>query len=371
MDLRSPVNIVTRYDIYPNLMEDFWFTNSAWFSRMRDRIVPFTGGAFTKSIFRFRPMIGGFYAMGATHDITKVKTIGEANFGMKFLQVSVPEHKEELQVFAKGENAVFSLLDEDLSNGLQTAEDIAAFAAWGEGQTDETNINGLAEMIGDGLLPSWNGYVATSYGGELRSNYGSALNGNIFWAGQPDGSTGEVNFPLINRAYYAARKGNIEPNLMVGNKSVISFIENKLEPQYRYSNEIRDPYWGGMGFKYKNCYVMVDEHAPSALDGLTDDENYNMGNYKTAAFVNPLAGATKNGFPTTATAANLTPGEVLFILNTDYMYLRLSDDPEYAFGFSGFMGVPDSEKVVGRIKAALNFEGIGSRYQSLIYGIGS
>lgn len=371
MDLRSPVNIVARHEIYPDLIDDFWFTESAWFSRMRDRIVPFEGGTFTKSIFRFRPMIGGFYQPGATHDITKVQTIGDANFGMKFLQVSIPEFKEELQVFGKGPNVLFSLLDEDLENGLSTASDIAAFAAWGEGQTDDSSINGLAEMIGDGVIPSWNGYVATSYGGSTRTTYGSALNGNIYWAGQPDGSTGEINFPVLSRAYYGARKGNIEPNLIIGSKSAISFVENKLEPQYRFTNDVRDPYWGGMGFKFKNAYVMVDEHAPSALDGLTDDENFGLGNYKTAAFVNPLTGTPKNGFPNSTAAPTLTPGEVLFILNTDFMYLRMSDDPEYAFGFSGFMGTPDSEKVVGRIKAAINFEGIGSRYQSLIYGIGS
>jgi hypothetical protein len=46
------------------------------FARMRDNIVPFTGGTFIKSVFRFRPMVGSFYKMGATHDITKVQTLG-------------------------------------------------------------------------------------------------------------------------------------------------------------------------------------------------------------------------------------------------------------------------------------------------------
>jgi hypothetical protein len=52
------------------------------------------------------------------------------------------------------------------------------------------------------------------------------------------------------------------------------------------------------------------------------------------------------------------------------MALQMSDSPTYQFGFTGFMGTPDSERVVGRILAALNIIG-APRYQSLIYGINS
>jgi hypothetical protein len=372
MDLRSPVNIVARHEIYPDLIDDFWFTESPLFARLRDNIVPFTGGTFTKSVFRFRPMVGSFYKMGATHDITKVQTLADANFDMRFAQVSIPEFQEELEVYAKGENAVFSLLDEDLENGLSTATDLWGFAIWGQGQTDDSLINGFSEMIGDGVLPNWDGFVASSYGGQSRNGtVKSTLNGNIFWGGNPDGSTGPISFTLLDQAYTSASKGNREPNLIVCNKAASSFIRAKIEPQYRYMNDVRDPYWGGSGFMFRNAYVMVDEHAPSAQYGLSDANNYGLGNYQTAAFTNPLTGTPANGFPNSTAAPNLTPGEVIFLLNTDFIAMRISDSPQYGFGFSGFMGTPDSEKVVGRIKVAGNIEGIGSRYHSIIYGIGS
>jgi hypothetical protein len=95
-----------------------------------------------------------------------------------------------------------------------------------------------------------------------------------------------------------------------------------------------------------------------------------LGNYQTAAFTNPLTGTPANGFPNSTAAPNLTPGEPIFLLNTDFMVMRISDSAQYGFGFSGFMGTPDSEKVVGRIKAAGNVQGV-PRYHSLVYGIGS
>lgn len=375
MQLTSPVNLVTKRAVYPDLIYDFWFTESPILARLRETLDYFMGGSYIQSLFRFRPMIGGFYEMGATHTTTKVQTLADYNFDMKFLQVSIPEFREELEVYNTGDEAVFSLLDEDLSNGLSTAGDIFSFALWGEGITDAKKPNGFAEMIGDGILPSWNSYVATAYGGQSRSGAGTpgnSLTGNIFWGGQTNGKPGPINFPLLNKAKMAATKGADSPDLMVGNKAVISYVLDHLEPQFRYGLVTPgvDPYWGAEGFKMGNMYIMVDEHAPSAEFGLSNDDNFGLGNYLTSAFNNPLTGTPRNGFPNNTDAPTLTPAEVLFILNTKYMALQMSNSPTYQFGFTGFMGSSDSERLVGRILAALNIIG-APRYHSLIYGINS
>lgn len=374
MQLTSPVNLVTRRAIYPDLIYDFWFTESPILARLRENLDYFMGGSYIQSIFRFRPMVGNWYPMGATHTATKVQTLADYNFDMKFLQVSIPEFREELEVYNVGEQAVFSLLDEDLSNGLSTAGDIFSFALWGEGITDPNKPNGFAEMIGNGVLPSWNGYVATSYGGQARvsGSVGNTLNANIFWGGQNNGLPGPINFPLLNKAYTAATKGADAPDLIVGNKAVISYVLDHLEPQFRYGmvSPATDPYWGASGFKFQKAYIMVDEHAPSDEFGLTNADNYGLGNFKTSAFNNPLTGTPTNGFPNNTTAPTLTPAEVLFILNTKWMALQMSNSPTYQFGFTGFMGSSDTERVVGRILASLNIIG-APRYQALIYGINS
>lgn len=371
--LTSPVNLVTNRALYRDLIYDFWFTESPILARLRENLDYFMGGSYIEQIFRFRPMVGNFYPMGATHTTTKVQTLASFAHDMKFLQVSIPEFREELEVYNVGEEAVFSLLDEDLSNGLSTAGDIFSFALWGEGITDPNKPNGFAEIIGDGTLPSWNGYVATGYGGQTRGGtIGGTLNANLFWGGQSDGSPGPINFPLLNKAYTAATKGSDEPDLIVGNKAIISYVLDHMEPQFRYGAIVdsKDPYWGASGWKWRNAYIMSDEHAPSLEFGLSNADNYGLGNYLTSAFNNPLTGTPRNGFPNNTNAPTLTPAEVLFILNTKYMALKMSNSPSYQFGFTGFMGSSDSERVVGRILAALNIIGL-PRYQALIYGINS
>lgn len=370
MNINSPVNIVARHEIFPDLIDDFWYTESAWMARIKERIFPFKGGTFSKSVFRFRPFTASHYNIGATFNINKVQTLGESVFDMKFAEVPIPEFKEELQVYAKGEEAVFSLIDEDLENGLSSLSDNMAVAAWGDGQTDPSLPNGFAEMIGHPTLPSWNGLVATQYGQTDRTGtYGSTINGNIYWVGNPDGTKGPIDFVKLDRAYKGAKHGRFEPDLIIVSKSGHSMLYNKLEPAFRYTQDVRDPYWGGSGFKFHNAYVMEDEKAPSFLDGLTDEQNYGNGNYKTAAFTNPVTVAL-NGFPVVGDAATLDPGEVIFIVNTEFQVMRMSDDPEFAMGFSGFQKAFDSNKVVGFINVAYNYEG-QSRYHTQVLGMGS
>lgn len=369
MNVNSPVNIVAKHEIWPDLIDDYWFTESAWLTRMRDKIQPFEGGTFSKSVFRFRPFNASFFKMGQTFNINKPQTLGEMVFDMKFCQTSIAEYMEELQVYAKGPNAVFSLLDEDLENALSSISDLISFNAWGEGQTDDSMVNGFAELIGHPTLPSWNSFVAAQYGQADRTYYDrNQLNGNIFWGGNPDGTPGPVNFDILEEAYRACCKGPQEPDVMILNKRLFSSILNKMEAQYRIEQNVQDPYWGGSGFKFHNAYAMVDEHAPSSV-GLSDDDNYGLGNYKTAAFTNPLTGTPANHFPNATDAPTLTPAEVLFIVNTNFMVMRVSDDPLWGFGFTGFQKAFDSYKVVGQVGAAINFTSLGPRYHAQVYGL--
>lgn len=371
MDLRSPINIVAKKETWPNLIDDLWFTQSAVFARLRENVQPFRGGVFTSSVLRFRPMPANHYQPGATHTATKVQTLADSVFDMKFAQTSIPEFQEELEVYNKGENSVFSLLDEDLENGLTSLTDHLSFMMWADSITDSTLPNGWAEICGDGVLPQWNSTVATQYGGLTRGgDVGDVLSGNIIWGGTATGGLSDVNFPLMQYAYNKASHGAEEPNLIVANRAGHAFMWNKLEPEFRYTDSVTDPYWGGSGFMFRKAYVMVDEHCPSLIDGKSDAQNYGLGNYLTGTInPNPVA-VTKNFFPVVGNAATLSVGEVIILMNTNRLVFRVSDSPMYGFGFSGFMGTPDSERVVGRIKVAYNYEGNGCKYQSTILGIG-
>jgi len=376
MDVRSPVNIVTRYELWPRLIDDYWFTETAVFSRLRESYEPFGGGLFTKSVFRYRPLPTVAYGMGANFTLTKVPTLGESNLGIKYLITNVPEFKEELQVINKGPQATFSLLDEDLSNGLSSITNKAAISAYGDAVANPLEIDGFGAGIGDGVRPNWLGNVITSYGGATRTGvYGSVLNGNIFWGGNDDGTVAGPTFPKWNEVYNACSRGIFEPELITVNRYLHGLAMNQIEPQYRYSSMERDPYWGGSGFKFRNAIVVIDEYCPSARNGLTNAENYGLGNFKTAAFTNPVT-TSVNNFPTTSTAANLTPGELAWFFTfgfnapKPFITLRLSDNEEYGFGLTPFMQLPDSTKVNAQIKAALNMIINGGRYQGCLMGQG-
>jgi len=180
---------------------------------------------------------------------------------------------------------------------------------------------------------------------------------------------------MMNAAYALCRRGKVEPDLMVGNKPIITFVENRIQPQQRFGQEaasVRDPYFGATGFRFKNAIVMQDDYMPSALGyPYSDASNGGLGNNLTAAFANPLTGTPANNFPNQTAATNLTPGEVLLILNTSRIKFRVSNSREFGFNPTDFIRAPDSTRVASQLKAAVNMEVTAPWSGCQLYGINS
>jgi hypothetical protein len=336
-------------------------------------LVPFTGGSFMQAPFRYAPMIGGFYAPGSSFNVTKRQTIAALQFSTRYSYVSIPEYKEEIQVENKGENAVALLLDADMQNGIDTINEIYAIAINLNGQSPRSlAINGWPELINDGITPSWDGTVYTSYGQQLRNGaIGKTMNSVPVWAGDGAGNTGIVSYALLEEGYQDATIGKKEPNLGVGNKAVIAYIKEKLVVQQRFQQE-RDPVWGVMGFRFNNAMVLKDDYFPSAKYGLASRAGGQS--FLTGTFASP--GTTANGGTADATS-NLpasgntcTVGEVFCFFNTFDLLFRVTDNEEFGFGWSGFVPAQDNTKVVGQVKAMANLEGIAARTHKQFYGIG-
>src|SRR5579859_4650476 len=108
----NELNATTLFEIFPRVVEDEFFLAAPFLAYLRDHcLVPFTGGSFTQAMFRYAPLIGAFYAPGASFNITKRQTIAALQFDTRYSYVSIPEYKEQIQVENKGELAVASLLD--------------------------------------------------------------------------------------------------------------------------------------------------------------------------------------------------------------------------------------------------------------------
>lgn len=368
------LNATTLFEIYPRVVEDEFFLAAPFLAYLRDHcMVPFGGGSFMQAIFRYAPLIGGFYAPGGSFNITKRTTLAALQFDTRYAYVSIPEYKEQIQVENKGELAVASLLDADMQNGVDTMNAIYAVALAQSGQGARSlAVNGWAEIGNDGITPSWDGTVYTSYGQQTRNGaIGSVLNSVPIFCGTATGGTGVAGYSVYEEAYQDVTIGKKEPNLMVSNKAGIAYIKEKLQVQQRFQQE-RDPVWGVMGFRFNNAMVLKDDYFPSLKYGQTDPI---LGSWLTSTFVSP--GTTSNG-GTAAASSNLpvsgttvTVGEVVAFFNTFDFLFRVTDNEEFGFGFSGFVPAQDNTRVVGQIKAMCNIECVSPRTGvKQLYGIG-
>lgn len=374
--LVNALTAVTKEEIWPRQVTDNFFRAIPFFTYLRDKaIMQFDGGTYMQYPFLFRPLIGGAYAPGSAFNIDKVDSIAATQFREKYYEVNVTEFKEEIQVRNRGANAVFSLLDADMKNAMMTITTIIAIAAWRHGQASGSSvaddrsleINGLSEALNDGTVYSWDGNIFTTYGQQTRNGaVGAALNSVPRWLGTTSGAGGKITYEQLEDMYQTATQGNLSPDLGVTSKRGMTLIKNTLQPQQRFAQET-DPRYGFEGVLLNRMRITKDDYAPSAY-GVNDP---NLGNYLTGTITNGLTGTPAGGFPTTSTATTLTVAEVLFMLNTDTWILRISNDPEFQFGWTGFKPGQDNTRVSGQVLAAINLECVANRLNIQGFGFSS
>lgn len=372
----TALTAVTKEEIWPRQITDSFFRAIPFFSYLRDKaLVTFSGMTFMQYPFLFRPMIGGAYAPGTGFNIDKVDSIAALQFREKYYEVNVTEFKEEIQVRNRGANAVFSLLDADLKNAMMTLSTIIAISAWRHGQAagggvlDDRSleINGLSEALNDGLLPSWDGNIFTTYGAQARNGaIGKTLNSKPYWLGNSNGTAGKITYEKLEDMYQIASQGNLSPDLAVTSKRGMTLIKNTLQVQQRFQQE-PDPRYGFEGVLLNRMRITKDDYMISASPtfGGTGDSDPILGNWNSdgpntagavtagIAYTDPGA-ANRGNFP--VGNGNLEVREVIFMLNTDTWILRISDDEEFQFGWTGFKPGQDNTRVSGQSLAATNLE---------------
>jgi hypothetical protein len=82
---------------------------------------------------------------------------------------------------------------------------------------------------------------------------------------------------------------------------------------------------------------------------------------------------TSGGVVATYPALAVTASETLFWMNArqPFIYLYVSDDDEFGFGFTGFKIAANNTKVAGQVLASLNMTVPGPRYHKQVYGFTS
>lgn len=373
--LLDEVNITTLPEINDSCIEDLFFLGSVLQAHLRAKcLVPFKGGAFTRNAFLYNPLYGGAYAKGiGGFNLSKPQTLGATVFDPRYYCVMIIEYLEDIDVLNTGDLSVFSLLETDMANAYQTISAIMALDIQQNGQIAPRtiNINGWPEAINDGSNPSYDGIVYTNYGTAARNGVTrKALNGNVYWAGNQDGSAAPIQYPTLNAAYTLARRGKDEPDLFCSNKPFVTFIENRIQPQQRFGQDapsVRDPYFGATGFKFKNALVMQDDYFPSALAPYADASNGGLGNNLTTTISYTAPATVTGNFPTSN--QTLTVGEVGVFFNTSRIKFRISNSREFGFNPTDFIRSPDSTRIASQLKAAVNMEFTAPWTATQIYGV--
>ena len=233
----AELNAITLQEIFPEKVTDNFFLATPLLAYMRDHcLVPFTGGLFMQSPMRYAPMIGGFYAPGSNFNLTKRQTMTAMTWDPKYIYVSVPEYLEEISVINKGRLAVAQVLDADMQNAVDTLNGIIGVNINFSGQGARIlAINGLAEQLNDGITPSFDGTVYTTYGNLTRNGaVSNTINSIPQWCGDAAGNPGIPSYPLLEIGYQDACRGNKEPNIGVGNKGVIAQVKSQMVVQQRF-----------------------------------------------------------------------------------------------------------------------------------------
>lgn len=375
------LSATTLYEIYPRVVEDEYFNDVAFLAYIRDHcMAAFGGGSTMQQTFLYNPLNTQSYGIGAQFNLDKVQTIAGTRFDPKYYVSIYPEYMENIDVLNVGTNAVFSLLDINMANLLNSITADVAIAMSLHGQPSGTgivgnrpyDINGWIEAINDGITPGWDGSIFTAYGGQQRNGaIGSTMNSIPRYCGDPttlSGGTslgGALTYSVLEEGYWDASVGRERPNLGVTTKRAFAYIKEKIQPLQRGELKTEmDAIWGVSGVKMNDAIIFPDDYFPSAAYGKNDPV---LGNYKTGTFVVPSGVSSLSNLP--ASGATATVGETFIWLNTRKWQFRLSSSPRYQFGLWGAYPAQDSTKVVWRNHAAVNLVCTSPRMQKQFYGI--
>ncbi len=315
------LNVSTQRHIIPGIIDNVFKNDPLLAYMKKNNLEKFPGGTQIQENFIYAAMPnGGAFADGSTFTMEIAQVEQGATFLPKFYGVPVTISKSQIQVFNKGPEAVFRLVDSRLQNAALTMSAILAIAQYNDGQSAgrTLELNGIAEALNDGTNNSWNGSTYTTYGTLSRNGtIGAALNSPL--TGPTSNVAGPITYKLLEEAYNTVVIGDEYPNLMVTTNLGMSYIKEKFQPQWRV--ETQDPKIGFNGVKFNQAMVIQSQYAPGTV---------------------APADSTKLGWTT------VSAGETIFYLNTKYWRLYVTDDPEFGFGFTGFKPAQDSLIVGGQ-----------------------
>ena len=261
---------------------------------------PFPGGLQIQVPFQFAPLKAGPFPPGGAFDISYVETQTAMTFNVKYSYANITVRRTDFAL-NRGAAAVMNFLEPKVVNAEQALAQTLITQFFEDGQGIVSPLIAL-----DGILAGYDdGNTYTSYGGITRSAIGvgasTGINGYFY-------SNSSTSWPFslqqLQVAYGQATFGPDQPNFIATTQSIYNSFWAKMLPMQRTTAV--DPELQGAGFtafKFNGMSVVVDQYVSSGY---------------------------------------------IFGMNTDYIDAYVSEDPTFAFGFTGFKELPNSLDMAGQ-----------------------
>ncbi len=355
------ISATTLADLKDDVLNDNFFVETAWMRKMRvmGALEDFLGGTIMQEPFMYDRVNGGAIAPGSDVTVTQKQIIAAAAFVPKEYIEQVPLNLFRTNVIQGSGPAVkVKEIDAYMQNAVQALNtDIAVdFYRHGQSITGSNRtifVNGLSEALNDGVNPSWDGNVFTTYGGQLRNGViGNVLNSVPTWVGDQAGNTGQITYKTIVEAYWNCVQ---EPDIGLANKALFAYLQERQEPKQRFEM-VDDLTIGVSGLKVMGAIIFVDKLAPSTKYGTILPSGLSQTtSIKPSNFTTPTLTAAQVAISNFPSATLCKPGEPFFWLRIKGWKFRPSNDPEYNFNFTPpIRSQTNADLVVLFLKAALN-----------------
>ena len=358
------ISATTLADLKDDVLHDNFFVDVPWQRKMRATpgcLEEFLGGTLMQEPFQYNRVQGGAIAPGSDVTVLQNQILAATAFVPKEYIEQVPLNLWQTNVIqGRGPAVKVKLVDAYMSNAVQALNTDIAIDFYRHGQSISGSnriifINGISEALNDGVNPSWDGNVFTTYGGQLRNGVvGNTLNSIPIWAGSASGATGQVTYKVIVEAYHNCIQ---PPDVGLCNRALFSYLQERQEPKQGFVME-KDMSIGITGIKVMDAYIFKELLCPSTKYGTILPSGLSQTtSIKPSTFTLPSLTAAQtaiSGYPALSTPT-IQPGEPFFWLRVKGWRIRPSADPEYNFNFTPpIRSQTNADLVVLFLKAGLN-----------------
>ena len=372
------ISATTLADLRDDVLYDNFFVDSPWLRKLRamGALDEFLGGTLMQTPFQYNRVNGGAIAPGSDVTVLQNQILAATAFVPKEYIEQVPLNLFQTNVIQGGGPAVkVKLIDAYMTNAVQALNTDIAIDFYRHGQNISGSnrtifINGMSEALNDGVNPSWDGNVFTTYGGQLRNGVvGNVLNSIPIWVGDQSGNTGQITYKQLVESYLNAVQ---RPDIGLCNKALYAYLLERQEPKQRADMMQQDVSIGMSGLKMLDAMIFEDKLAPSTKYGVILPSNLSQTtSIKPTAFTTPTLTTTQNAISNYPSATTCQPGEPFFWLRAKGWKIRPSNDPEYDFNFTPpIRSQTNADLIVMFLKAALNCYTTSPRDNSQIIGAG-